>query len=122
MIKNQRHVEIEINGRKFFCPVEVTMSIIGGKWATPILWYLKKGTLRYGELKKILGTISEKVLINELKSLEKRGLITRKVYNEVPPKVEYMLSPYGKTLIPIVDLISSWGETHSKKFGRVVEL
>jgi len=121
MIKNHKNVQIEINGRKFFCPVEVTMSILGGKWTTPILWYLKGKTLRYGELKKLLVTISEKVLINELKSLEKRDLIIRKVYHEVPPKVEYMLSSYGKSVIPIVELISKWGETHSKKFGRIVE-
>ena len=121
MIKNNKNVHIEIEGRKFFCPVEVTMSILGGKWATPILWYLKGKTLRYGEIKKLLVGISEKVLITELKSLERRGLITRKVDNEVPPKVEYTLSAYGKSVIPIVDLISKWGETHSRKFGRVVE-
>jgi len=122
MIKNHKNVQIEINGRKFFCPVEVTMSMIGGKWSTPILWYLKNRTLRYGELKKLLVNISEKVLINELKSLEKRGLIIRTVYNQVPPKVEYKLSPYGKTVLPIINLISKWGEVHTKKFGRVVEI
>jgi DNA-binding HxlR family transcriptional regulator len=121
MIKNSKNVQIEISGRKFFCPVEVTMSIIGGKWATPILWYLKNRPLRYSELKKILVTISEKVLIHELKALEKRGLIIRKVYTEVPAKVEYRLSPYGKTVIPIVDLISTWGETHAAKFGQIIE-
>lgn len=121
MIKNQKNVQIEIDGRKFFCPVEVTMSIIGGKWTAPILWYLKGRTLRYGELKKMLVTISEKVLINELKALEQRGLITRKVYNVVPPRVEYSLSAYGKSVIPIIDLISKWGETHSKKFGKIVD-
>src|SRR5688572_17988668 len=121
MIKNQKNVQIEINGRKFFCPVEVTMSVIGGKWTAPILWYLKKRTIRYGELKKLLVTISEKVLINELKKLERRGLIVRKVHHEVPPKVEYMLSPYGKSVIPIVDLISKWGEIHAEKFGKIIE-
>jgi DNA-binding HxlR family transcriptional regulator len=121
MIKNQKNVQIEIDGRRFFCPVEVTMSIIGGKWTAPILWYLKGRTLRYGELKKLLVTISEKVLINELKGLEQRGLIVRKVYHEVPPRVEYSLSTYGKSVIPIIDLISKWGEVHSKKFGQIVE-
>jgi DNA-binding HxlR family transcriptional regulator len=121
MIKNHKNVQIEINGRTYFCPVEVTMSVIGGKWTTPILWYLKGKTLRYSELKKMLVTISEKVLIKELKSLEQLGLVTRKVYREVPPKVEYALSAYGKSVIPIVDLISKWGENHSKKFGRIIE-
>ncbi len=121
MIKNQRNIQIEIDGRKFFCPVEVTMSIIGGKWTAPILWYLKGRTLRYGELKKLLVSITKKVLINELRSLEQRGLITRKVYNEVPPRVEYSLSSYGRSIIPLVDMISKWGEAHSKKFGRIVE-
>lgn len=120
MIKNKKNIQIEIDGRKFFCPVEVTMSVIGGKWTTPILWYLKGRTLRYGQLKKLLVTISEKVLIKELKSLEKKGLIIRKSYSEVPPRVEYSLSPYGRSVIPIVDLISKWGEEHVRKFGRFV--
>lgn len=93
MIKNHKNVQIEINGRKFFCPVEVTMSMIGGKWSTPILWYLRNRTLRYGELKKLLVNISEKVLINELKSLEKRGLIIRTVYNQVPLRLSISYRP-----------------------------
>jgi DNA-binding HxlR family transcriptional regulator len=121
MIKNHKNVQIEIDGRAFFCPVEVTMSVMGGKWTAPILWYLKGKTLRYGELKKLLVTISEKVLINELKTLEGHGLVTRKVYGEVPPRVEYSLSAYGKSIIPIIDLISKWGEAHAKKVGKIVE-
>jgi len=65
--------------------------------------------------------MSEKVLIHELKALEDAGLIIREAYPVVPPKVEYSLSPYGKTIIPIVDLISKWGETHVKKFGKIIE-
>lgn len=122
MIKNSKNIQIDIDGRRYFCPVEVTMSIMGGKWTAPILWYLKGKTLRYGELKKMLVTISEKVLIQELKALEDSGLIIRKAYPVVPPKVEYTLSPYGKTIIPLVDLISKWGEAHAKKFGKVIEL
>lgn len=121
MIKNQKNVQIQIDGRTYFCPVEVTMSIMGGKWTAPILWYLKGRTLRYNEIKKMLVTISEKVLIKELKSLEECGLILRKAYPEVPPRVEYSLSAYGKTIVPIVDLISKWGETHSKKFGKIID-
>ena len=121
MIKNHKNVQIEIDGRTFFCPVEVTMSVMGGKWTAPILWYLKGKTLRYGELKKMLVTISEKVLINELKTLEGHGLVIRKNYNEVPPRVEYSLSPYGKSIVPIIDLISKWGEAHAKKVGKIVE-
>ena len=118
MIKNKKNIKIQIAGRTYFCPVEVTMSIMGGKWTAPILWYLKGRTLRYNELKKLLVTISEKVLIKELKSLQQVGLIARKSYAEVPPKVEYTLSEYGKTIVPIIDLISKWGEVHSKKFGK----
>lgn len=121
MIKNSKNVQIDIDGRTYFCPVEVTMSIMGGKWTAPILWYLKGKTLRYGEIKRMLVTISEKVLIHELKTLEEAGLIVRKAYPVVPPKVEYSLSAYGKTIIPIVDLISKWGETHAKKFGKIIE-
>src|SRR5215204_5995629 len=114
MIKNNKNIQIKIDGKTYFCPVEVTMSIMGGKWTVPILWYLKGKTLRYHELKKLLVSISEKVLINELKSLEVLGLITRKSYPVVPPRVEYTLSAYGKTMIPIIDMISKWGEVHSK--------
>jgi DNA-binding HxlR family transcriptional regulator len=121
MIKNKKNVKIELVGRTYFCPVEVTMSIIGGKWTAPILWYLRGKTLRYNELKKLLVTISEKVLIKELKSLQRVGLINRKSYPEVPPRVEYALSDYGKTVVPLVELISKWGEAHSKKFGKVVD-
>ena len=121
MIKNNKNLQIDIDGHKYFCPVEVTMAIMGGKWTAPILWYLKGKTLRYSEIKKLLVTISEKVLINELKALEDSGLIIRKAYPVVPPKVEYTLSSYGKTIIPIVDLISKWGEAHAKKFGTVIE-
>jgi DNA-binding HxlR family transcriptional regulator len=122
MIKNHKNVQIEIEGHTYFCPVEVTMAIMGGKWTAPILWYLKGKTLRYHELKKLLVTISEKVLIKELKTLEECGLITRKAYPVVPPKVEYTISTYGKTIIPIIDLISKWGEAHSKKFGKLIEI
>jgi DNA-binding HxlR family transcriptional regulator len=122
MIKNNKNVQIKIDGKTYFCPVEVTMSIMGGKWTAPILWYLKGKTLRYHELKKSLVSISEKVLIKELKSLETLGLITRKPYPVVPPRVEYTLSAYGKTMIPIIDMISKWGEAHSKKFGKIIEV
>jgi DNA-binding HxlR family transcriptional regulator len=122
MIKNSKNIRIDIDGHTYFCPVEVTMSVMGGKWTAPILWYLKGKTLRYNEIKKLLVTISEKVLINELKGLEESGLVIRKVYPVVPPKVEYSLSAYGKTIIPIVDLISKWGEAHSKKFGKIIEM
>lgn len=121
MLKNNRNIVIDLKGKRYFCPVEVTMDIIGGKWTAPILWYLIDNTLRYGELKKLLVTISERVLIKELKSLQDWGLIERKSYPEVPPKVEYTLSEYGKTLIPLIKLISQWGGNHSRKNGVLVE-
>ncbi len=121
MLKNNENVVIQLNGKTYFCPVEVTMDIIGGKWTAPILWYLIENTRRYSELKRLLVTISERMLIKELKALEKHGLIERKAYPVVPPKVEYSLSEAGKSLIPLVQLISRWGEEFSKEHGKYVK-
>lgn len=117
MLKNDKNIIIELKGKKYFCPVEVTMDIIGGKWTGPILWYLIDNTLRYGELKRLLVNISERMLIKELKSLQKWGLVNRKSYPVVPPKVEYSLSKKGETLIPLIKLISEWGFEYSKENG-----
>jgi len=94
-------------------PFDYTMSIIGGKWKMHILYWLsRKETLRYGELKKVLGKITHKMLSNQLKELEHDGLIIRKEYPQIPPKVEYSLSEKGLSLVPIMTSLCKWGFEH----------
>lgn len=94
------------------CPVETTMMLIGEKWKVLILRDLLEGTRRFGELKKSLGTISQKVLTQNLRAMEEDGLLTRKVYAEVPPRVEYTLTERGYSLRPILDAMYAWGERY----------
>ena len=96
------------------CPVEITMSLIGDKWKVLIIRDLLTGTKRFGELKKSLSSISQKVLTNNLRQMESSGLILRKVYAEVPPKVEYSLSSTGLSLKPILDSMVKWGNEYRK--------
>ncbi len=92
------------------CPISYTLSIVGGKWKWVLMWILStNGTQRYGEIRKFLPNISHKILIQHLKELEASGLILRKEYSQVPPKVEYSLTEKGQTLIPILELMSKWG-------------
>ncbi len=97
------------------------MDVIGGKWKGVILWYLQAETLRFSALKGVITTISEKVLIRELRQLEAAGLITRTVYPQVPPRVEYALSEFGQALLPLLESISAFGETYAKQFGQLVK-
>ncbi|EAX47356.1 transcriptional regulator, HxlR family [Thermosinus carboxydivorans Nor1] len=92
------------------CPVTYTLSVLGRKWKWLIIYTLsEEGTLRYGELKKSLPGITHKMLSKQLKELESEQLIYRKEYHQIPPKVEYSLTPKGKTLIPILNLMCDWG-------------
>lgn len=94
------------------CPVETTLMLIGDKWKVLILRDLMSGTKRFGELKKSIGSVSQKVLTAQLRDMEEKGLISRKVYAEVPPRVEYNLTELGKSLSPILDAMREWGETY----------
>lgn len=91
------------------CPVETTLLLIGDKWKVLILRELMEGTKRFGEIKKAIGQISQKVLTANLRDMEECGLLTRKVYAEVPPRVEYTLTDTGKSLKPILDAMVEWG-------------
>lgn len=94
------------------CPVETTLTLIGDKWKVLILRDLMPGTKRFGELKKSIGSVSQKVLTAQLRTMEESGLISRKVYAEVPPKVEYSLTALGQSLKPILDSMQNWGEEY----------
>ena len=108
--------EINLKGRKFNNPVELSLSIIGGKWKIPIIWELKEDPKRYGELKKLLSDITHKMLTHQLRELEHDEIISRKLYHEVPPKVEYELTLLGKSVLPVIDLLSDWGEEYMSVF------
>lgn len=98
------------------CPVEVTLLLLSNKWTILILRDLLSGTKRFGELKKSLSGVSQKVLTANLRSLEEKGIIEREVYPEVPPRVEYTLTDLGKTLEPIIDSMHAWREFYKSTF------
>ena len=97
------------------CPVETTLTLIGDKWKVLILRDLMPGTKRFGELKKSIGHVSQKVLTAQLRDMEASGLLTRKVYAEVPPRVEYTLKELGCSLKPILDAMWTWGEEYKAR-------
>ena len=95
------------------CTVEATLNLIGGKWKGVILYrLLTEQVLRFNELRRLLPNITQRMLTNQLRELEGDGLITRKVYPEVPPKVEYRLTAYGQTLKPVIQALKKWGDAH----------
>lgn len=96
------------------CPVETTLTLIGDKWKVLILRDLLSGTKRFGELKKSVGSVSQKVLTAQLRAMEESGLVNRQVYAEVPPRVEYSLTELGQSLKPILDSMQNWGEEYKR--------
>jgi DNA-binding HxlR family transcriptional regulator len=91
------------------CPAEVTLAVIGGRWKVPILYHLFQGTKRFSELERGLQGITQKMLTQQLREMERDGIVVRTVYPQVPPKVEYRLTPRGETLRPVVDAMCRWG-------------
>jgi len=104
--------------KKYNISVEATLEVIGGKWKCVILCHLRCGTMRTSDLKRQMPNITQKMLTQQLRELEEDGIVTRIVYNQVPPKVEYHLTEYGLSLGPILDSLCMWGEQHIiNKFG-----
>lgn len=101
------------------CPVETTLTLIGDKWKILIIRDLLTGTKRFGELKKSIGSITQKVLTQHLRAMEESGLVNRKVYAEVPPKVEYSLTETGLSLKLILDTMWKWGEEYKAKNQQI---
>lgn len=122
MIINGKEVEIKMHGRTFHCALDVTMGYVGGKWKSVVLWYLHEDKKRFSELKRLIPSITEKMLSLQLKQLEKDGIIERKVYAEVPPRVEYFLTEHGKTLIPMLQEMAKWGREKATKEGIIQEV
>ena len=106
-----RHVSYEPPA----CPVEATLELIGGKWKGIVLYYLLDGRLRFSELKRQIGCVTQRMLTKQLRELEDSGLVNRIVYAEVPPRVEYELTEDGKSLKPILSALKTWGESHALK-------
>ena len=99
------------------CPVKVTMDIIGGKWKPIILYYLKEEPQRFGELQRLIPHVTKKMLTQQLRELEQDEIVVRQVYDQVPPKVEYSLSEYGKSLKSVLEQMAIWGNEHRLKCG-----
>jgi len=104
-----RHDRFDCNAG---CPVEATLALIGGKWKGVVLWHLLGGTLRFNEIRRRLSGVTQRMLTNQLRELEADGFIMRKVYPEVPPRVEYSLSERGRSLEPVILALKAWGEAN----------
>lgn len=102
----------KLNGAFYYCPVDLTLQIVGGRWKGVVIWNLRNGALRFSELKKILVTINDKMLSQVLRELESQQVVTRSVIEVMPPRVEYSLSAEGEKLLPIMQAMSLYGETY----------
>jgi DNA-binding HxlR family transcriptional regulator len=100
---------------EYHCPIEATLDVIGGKWKVVILFWLRDDIRRFSDLRRRIPGISERMLIHQLRELEADGIVDRKLFPEVPPKVEYSLTDYGRTLRPITDLMCNWGKNHLRR-------
>jgi DNA-binding HxlR family transcriptional regulator len=111
-----RHSRLDCNPG---CSVEATISLIDGKWKCVILFHLLGGTLRFNELRRLVPEVTQRMLTNQLRELEADGLIVRKVYPQVPPKVEYSISPLGRSLEPVLLGLKDWGDEHIGLFSQL---
>ncbi|MCV3767602.1 winged helix-turn-helix transcriptional regulator [Rhizobium sp. TRM95796] len=102
------------------CSVEAAIALIDGKWKSVILFHLMSGTLRFNALKRHIPGVTQRMLTNQLRELEEDGLIIRKVYAVVPPKVEYSLSPLGESMVPILTALKAWGDVNIGRFGKPI--
>lgn len=98
-----------------FCAIHSAQHVIGGKWTLVTIWHLREGRMRFGELERAIGEVSQKALTDCLKHIEHEGLVSRTVHAEVPLRVEYELTPLGRTLLPIVEALTTWAERHQSE-------
>ncbi|WP_168120835.1 helix-turn-helix domain-containing protein [Paenibacillus sp. HB172176] len=97
------------------CPIETVIHVLGGKWKPTIMWQLMDSTRRFSDLEKLIPNVSQKMLTQHLRDLEGEGVVERTIYPTVPPKVEYSLTEYGRTLIPVAEAMCAWGEMHNER-------
>jgi DNA-binding HxlR family transcriptional regulator len=108
--------------KTYHCPVEAAIEVFGGKWKAVILWWLQQRTWRFAELRRQIPDITEKMLTQQLRELEADGIVARRVYATVPPKVEYSLTDYGHSLKRALRAICDWGHNHMERIGAVATL
>jgi DNA-binding HxlR family transcriptional regulator len=121
MVIDGKKYKYRMINQEFHCALDVTMHYIGGKWKAVVLWYLRKGKKRFSELRGQIPDITDKMLSIQLKALEEDGIISRTVYPEIPPRVEYEFTEEGKSLIPLIEAIAAWGRNKAEKDGKLVE-
>lgn len=102
------------------CAVEVTIAVAGGKWKPLIIYYLLSGTKRFGELRKLIGGVTQRSLTLQLRELETHGIVSREIFAEVPPRVEYSLTELGFTLAPVLDTMKCWGDIYVSKNRKLI--
>lgn len=108
-----------VDGDKVYnTPVELTLEVIGGKWKSVLVYHLLQGPLRFSELKRLVPDITEKMLTQQLRDLERVGVLTRTVFPEVPPRVEYRATAHGQTLQPVLEAMCAWGRSHWQQQGE----
>ncbi len=111
-----RHLRYDCD---FGCPVEACLEVIGGKWKGVILFHLLGGTKRFGQLSRLMPAVTQRMLTRQLRELEADGIVVRAAYPEVPPRVEYSLSPFGKTLAPVLQVLRGWGSEYLDEIVRI---
>ena len=121
MVIDKKEKVFLLQGKEYHCAMDITMHYIGGKWKTVVLWYLRKEKKRFSELRRLIPNITEKMLSLQLKDLERDSIVGRKIYPEVPPKVEYFLTDFGKSLIPMLDEIALWGRNLAQSKAKMVD-
>ncbi|WP_078543346.1 winged helix-turn-helix transcriptional regulator [Litchfieldia alkalitelluris] len=117
----RKEIRDKIQNGDFNCEKELTLSVISGKWKVVIIWHLgQKDSYRFNELQKLFPKITHKILSNQLKELIEDGIIHREAYPVVPPKVEYSLTPLGKSLLPIIDMMYEWGKVRMEELKQII--
>src|SRR5882672_5661420 len=112
-----------VKSKVYGCSVEVTIGVIGGKWKSVLLYHLTKDrVIRFGELRRLLPNVTAQMLTSQLRELEADGVVHRKVYPQVPPKVEYSLTPFGDSIAPIIRAMAKWGESYATGMGKRISL
>jgi DNA-binding HxlR family transcriptional regulator len=104
----------------YHCPVEATVDVAAGKWKPIIIFHLLGGTRRFGELRRLTGSVTQRSLTLQLRELEEDGIVRREVFAEVPPRVEYSLTEFGRTLAPVLRAMKKWGDAYVQRVGAVI--
>ena len=122
MIVDGKQKVYQVKENFFHCGTNATLHFIGGKWKSVIIWYLRNGNMRFSKLKKLMSDITEKMLSLQLKALQADSIVHRKVYGIKPPnRVEYSLTDFGETLVPVVQKITEWGIAYAETHGKLVD-